>query len=78
MMTRKQSVFLYSAGLMATALWFLLTLWAGQTQAVAWTASITLLTAILWVTEAIPIPAASLIPFALFPFSGVLSHKEVA
>lgn len=31
-----------------------------------------------WVTEAIPIPAASLIPFALFPLFGVLDHKQAA
>lgn len=77
-MTKKQSLFLGGACLSATVLWFFLTLLAGQTHIIAWTAAITLFTAILWVTEAIPIPAASLIPFALFPFSGVLSHKEVA
>ena len=77
-MTHKQSIFLGCACVSATVLWFFLTGWAGQTHAIAWTAAITLLTAILWVTEAIPIPAASLIPFALFPFAGVLSHKEVA
>jgi len=77
-MTKKQSLFLTTACLSATALWFFLTLLAGQTHVIAWTAAITLFTAILWITEAIPIPAASLIPFALFPFAGVLSHKEVA
>jgi sodium-dependent dicarboxylate transporter 2/3/5 len=77
-MTRKQAIFLGCAFLSATGLWFFLATWAGQTHAVAWTAAITLFTAILWVTEAIPIPAASIIPFALFPFAGVLSHKEVA
>ena len=77
-MTRKQTIFLGYAFLLATALWFFLATWAEQSHAIAWTAAITLFTAILWVTEAIPIPAASLIPFALFPFAGVLSHKEVA
>lgn len=46
--------------------------------AISWTASITLLTAILWVTEALPIPATSLIPFAAFPATGVLTHREAA
>ncbi len=41
-------------------------------------AGITLLTVIWWITEALPIPATSLVPFALFPFFGILSHKEVA
>lgn len=49
-----------------------------QSNELAWTAAITLLTIILWVTEAIPIPVTSLIPFALFPFAGVLTHKEVS
>lgn len=42
------------------------------------TAAITLLTAWWWATEAIPIPATSLIPFALFPLTGVLNHKTAA
>jgi len=41
-------------------------------------AAITLLTVILWVSEAIPIPAASLVPFALLPLFGILDHKAVA
>lgn len=50
----------------------------GTTDAIAWTAGITLFTAIFWITEAIPIPAASLIPFLAFPLAGVLSHKQAA
>ena len=42
------------------------------------TAAITLLTAWWWATEAIPIPATSLIPFTLFPLAGVLDHKTAA
>ena len=41
-------------------------------------AGITLLTVIWWVTEAIPIPATSLVPFALLPLFGILDHKTVA
>ncbi len=51
---------------------------AGQPQPVVATAAITLFTAILWVTEAIPIPAASLIPFVAFPAFGVISHGDAA
>ena len=50
----------------------------GLGYAPAITASITLLTAWWWATEAIPVPATSLIPFVGFPFAGVLSHKEAA
>ena len=42
------------------------------------TAALTLLTAWWWGTEALPIPATSLIPFALFPLFGVLDHKQAA
>ena len=41
-------------------------------------AAITLLTVIWWITEPIPIPATSLVPFALLPLFGVLDHKAVA
>jgi len=42
------------------------------------TASITALTVGYWVTEALPIPATSLIPFAALPLAGVLDHKVAA
>jgi sodium-dependent dicarboxylate transporter 2/3/5 len=41
-------------------------------------AAITLLTVLWWVTEAIPIPATSLVPFALLPMFGILDHKVVS
>ncbi|NQZ22658.1 MAG: SLC13/DASS family transporter [Colwellia sp.] len=41
-------------------------------------AAITLLTVIWWITEPIPIPATSLVPFALLPMFGVVDHKTVA
>lgn len=42
------------------------------------TAAITFLTAWYWATEALPIPATSLIPFTLFPLFGVIDHKTAA
>jgi solute carrier family 13 (sodium-dependent dicarboxylate transporter), member 2/3/5 len=50
---------------------------AGLGNAAAWTAGITLLTAMWWVCEPIPIAAASLIPLAVFPMVGVLTPQEV-
>ncbi|MCV2885191.1 SLC13 family permease [Aestuariibacter sp. AA17] len=50
----------------------------GQPVAIASTAAITLFTATLWVTEALPIPVTSLIPFVALPMAGVISHKEAA
>jgi sodium-dependent dicarboxylate transporter 2/3/5 len=43
-----------------------------------WTAAVTAWCAVWWVLEPIPIPATSLIPFAVFPLLGVLDHKQVA
>lgn len=55
-----------------------LSLAGGLSGPVAWTIAITLLTAAWWMTEAIPIPAASLTPFVAFPLAGVLDEKEAA
>lgn len=45
--------------------------------AVCWTAAITLFCAILWVTEALPIPVTAMMAIALFPTVGVLTPAEV-
>ena len=72
-----KSVMLFAAPLAAVLLFFLLRHF-GIEYAIAMTAAITLLTASWWVTESLPIPATSLIPFFAFPLFGVLSHKEAA
>ena len=51
---------------------------AGLSEPIVWTIAITALTAAFWMTEAIPIPAASLIPFLAFPLVGVLDEKDAA
>lgn len=43
----------------------------------AWAAGVATLCALWWVTEAIPIPATSLLPMAVFPLVGVVSADEV-
>ena len=68
---------LYAAPLAAVLL-FLLLRSSGVEYVIAATAAITLLTATWWVTETIPIPATSLIPFFAFPLANVLTHKEAA
>lgn len=47
-------------------------------QPIVATGSITLLVAYLWISEAIPIPVTSLIPFVGFPAAGILTHKQAA
>ena len=51
---------------------------AGQAQPIAATAAITVFTATLWISEALPIPVTSLIPFVAFPLAGVLDHTQAA
>ncbi len=57
---------------------FLALTFAGLPDKPAIAAAITLLTVIWWVTEAIPIPATSLVPFVLLPLFGIANHKTVA
>lgn len=72
-----KSISLFAAPLSAILLFFLLRYFDIGYE-IAMTAAVTLLTATLWITEAIPIPATSLIPFFAFPLTGVLSFKQVA
>ena len=51
---------------------------AGWEFAPAATAAITLLCALWWIFEPIPIPFTSMIPLALFPLLGILSASQVA
>jgi sodium-dependent dicarboxylate transporter 2/3/5 len=50
----------------------------GLSAAAAWTAGVTALCAIWWVTEPVPVPVTSLVPFVVFPFTGVLTHTQAA
>jgi sodium-dependent dicarboxylate transporter 2/3/5 len=49
----------------------------GQPSDVCWTAGVTLLCAIWWISEAIPIAVTGLLPLAIFPMVGVLTANEV-
>lgn len=60
----------------ALALFFLL-LGDGWTPAAAITASVTLLCAVWWIFEPVPVPFTSLIPLAVFPLFGVLTPAQV-
>lgn len=43
----------------------------------AWTAAVTVLCALWWISEAVPIAAAALIPLAAFPLLGILTQDQV-
>ena len=53
-------------------------LWSGFPKEQAGLLATTTLCGMLWMTQAIPIPATSLLPFALLPLFQTLSDKEVA
>lgn len=69
--------FMVLGPLLALSFYYLLS-WLGVPYLPAVTAAITLLTVVWWITEALPIPATSLVPFVLLPLFGVADHKLVA
>lgn len=76
-MTLNRQQFIIIGPVLSIAFYFLLG-FLGVDDKPATAAAITLLTVIWWVSEAIPIPATSLVPFALLPMFGVVDHKTVA
>ncbi len=76
-MNINKSLMIIAAPIISLLSYFLL-LQLGLEEKPATAAAITLLTVIWWVTEAIPIPATSLVPFALLPMFGIVDHKTVA
>jgi len=52
--------------------------WLNFELSIVIVASVTLLCAVWWISEPIPIPVTSLIPLAVFPMTGVLTPSEVA
>lgn len=75
-MTRQSAKLLLGLGIAAAIA--TLAAVAGLSKPAVCTAAITALCAAYWVTEALPIPATSLIPYAALPLTGVLDHKTVA
>jgi len=51
--------------------------YGGSTPDVAWTAGVTLICAMWWIFEPIPIPATSMIPLAVLPLVGMLTPSQV-
>ncbi|MCQ3831143.1 SLC13/DASS family transporter [Microbulbifer elongatus] len=72
-----RSLFILSGPILSAGFYWLLSS-LGMAYLPAVTAAITLLTVIWWITEALPIPATSLVPFVLLPLFGVADHKLVA
>lgn len=50
----------------------------GLSPGAAWTAAVTALCALWWVTEPVPVPVTSLVPFVVLPAVGALSADQAA
>jgi len=77
MTEQKSKLFMLIIGLCLSATTYFLLSSAGWDNSACWTGAITVLCAIWWIFEPIPIPATSLIPIALLPLLGVLTPAEV-
>jgi len=75
-MSENRWVFLVVGPLLAAFLFFLLQFFNWASPA-CWTAAITVLCALWWIFEPVPIPVTSLLPLAVMPMVGVLTPKEV-
>ena len=71
-----RTAILFAGPLLATAFGAGL-FFSGSSLDVAWTAGVTLICALWWIFEPIPIPATSLIPLAVLPLVGVLTPNQV-
>ncbi|TWT47565.1 SLC13 family permease [Botrimarina hoheduenensis] len=71
-----KALFLFIGPLVAAAAGMLANAY-GLPAPAAWTAAITALCAVWWVSEAIPIPATSLVPIAALPLVGAIPPPEV-
>jgi sodium-dependent dicarboxylate transporter 2/3/5 len=69
--------FVLIGGVIAAGIAFMVLRAIPYPSEVCWTAAITLLCAILWITEALPIPVTAMIALALFPSVGILTPAEV-
>lgn len=67
-----------AGGVLAGATGALVAAQAGLPVAAAWTAAVTFLCIVWWLTEAIPLAATALVPIAVLPLVGVLSADQVA
>ena len=61
----------------SAAVWMYLAA-TGLTDEQAVTGGLTVLVAMLWITEALPIGLTALIPFVAFPMAGVMTYNQAA
>jgi sodium-dependent dicarboxylate transporter 2/3/5 len=76
-MTKLKSTLLWLAPLIAVVTGSIL-FQLDMGKPISITVAITLLCALWWIFEPVPIPVTSMIPLAAFPLTGLLSYKQVA
>ncbi|RUO30297.1 SLC13 family permease [Aliidiomarina soli] len=64
------------AGPVVAVVAFLSAMLGGMPQPAAWTLGVTVWVAWWWISEAIPIPATSLLPFVLLPLGNIMSYQD--
>ncbi len=72
----KSLIFLVVGPVLGAFLFFIMKSFGWGSDA-CWTAAVSTVCSIWWVSESIPIPVTSLLPFVLFPALGVLSPGEI-
>ncbi len=75
-MSENRWIFLVAGPLIAGSLFFVMQYFDWASPA-CWTAAITVLCAVWWIFEPVPIPVTSLLPLVLMPLVGVLTPKQV-
>ena len=74
----RRRLFLVLGPILSITLAVTCALWTDMTTAQVLLVGVTTLTAFWWVTEALPVPATSLIPLAALPILGITSHRDTA
>lgn len=74
---RRRVAFLAAGPIVGGLVWWLC-FTAGLASPACWCAFTASVCAVWWVVEALPLPATALLPFVLFPLTGVLDHRAVA
>ncbi|WP_164100984.1 SLC13 family permease [Candidatus Laterigemmans baculatus] len=74
---RRRLTFLAAGPIFGGLVWWLCAS-AGLASPACWCAFTASVCAVWWVVEALPLPATALLPFVVFPLTGVLDHRAVA
>lgn len=69
---------LWAGPLAAAAVWFLMSVKGGVKPEACWAAAVMIWCMTWWIFEPLPVEATSILPFVIFPLTGVLDAKKAA